>query len=180
MSIFRREMDGPSAPAPRVQERTEPPSATTTHIAQGTKVNGEVTGAKAVRLDGELHGKVIVDSSVVIGPAGELQGEIQARSVQLGGRVVGNIRGSERVELTPSAKMEGDISAPRVTIAEGAFFKGQVEMRGESRRESAPGAGAPPPRREERPEGGPPQRSAEASRPGGSSGSGGGPGKRRR
>ena len=48
-----------------------------------------------------------------------------------GGRVVGNVQGDEKVEILPTGRLEGDVSAPRVVLAEGAFFKGKVEMTGQ-------------------------------------------------
>jgi len=50
--------------------------------------------------------------------------------VRIGGRVTGNVHGREKVEILPSGRLEGDVAAPRVVLAEGAFFKGKVEMTG--------------------------------------------------
>ena len=49
--------------------------------------------------------------------------------VRIGGRVIGDVTASDRVEVSPSGSLEGNISAPRIVIAEGAFFKGIVDMR---------------------------------------------------
>jgi len=51
--------------------------------------------------------------------------------VRISGRVTGNVAATDRVEVAASGILEGDIAAPRIVIAEGAFFKGRVEMRGE-------------------------------------------------
>ncbi|MEM9294094.1 MAG: polymer-forming cytoskeletal protein, partial [Acidobacteriota bacterium] len=101
-----------------------------THIAAGSKVQGEITGDVSVHVDGEFHGLVRLDSSVVVGEKGLLKGDVDARSVQIKGEVEGNVRGSERVEVMATGSLKGDISAARVVIAEGAFFKGNVEMTG--------------------------------------------------
>ena len=52
--------------------------------------------------------------------------------MRIGGRVVGNVQGHEKVEILPSGRLEGDVAAPRVVLAEGAFFKGKVEMTGKA------------------------------------------------
>jgi cytoskeletal protein CcmA (bactofilin family) len=142
MSIFRRDTDeqrpapaGPSshaaqAPAPERRPQGQPAAAGTTHIAPGAKITGQVNGNSDLVVDGELEGQVRLESSVTIGAEGRVQGDIIARSVRIGGRVVGNVQGHEKVEILPSGRLEGDVAAPRVVLAEGAFFKGKVEMTG--------------------------------------------------
>lgn len=131
MSLFRRDDSGAApvsvsatgASAPRRESRNR-----VTHISAGTRVTGEISGSTEVLIDGEVDGEVRVDHTVVVGAEGRVRGEISARMVRVGGTVSGNLRGSERVEVLPTGSTEGDISAPRVVIAEGAFFKGTVEM----------------------------------------------------
>jgi cytoskeletal protein CcmA (bactofilin family) len=146
MSIFRRETDEPrpaaagpathGAPAASPPERRPQPTAGsaaagTTHIAPGAKITGQVNGTSDLVVDGELEGQVRLETSgVTIGPEGRVRGDIVARSVRIGGRVEGNVQGHEKVEILPSGRLEGDVAAPRVMLAEGAFFKGKVEMTG--------------------------------------------------
>lgn len=121
------------APAPAAPERRPQPvpvSTAPTHIAGGTKVTGQVSGSSDLIVDGELEGQVDIESSVTIGADGRVKGNVTARSVKIGGRVTGNVHGREKVEILPSGKLEGDVAAPRVVLAEGAFFKGKVEMTG--------------------------------------------------
>ena len=100
-----------------------------THIAPGTRVVGQLTGPTELLIEGEVEGEVRVDAAVMIGADGVVKGPILANVVRVGGRVEGNVQATERVEVAPSGTLEGDITAPRVIIAEGAFFKGRVEMR---------------------------------------------------
>jgi cytoskeletal protein CcmA (bactofilin family) len=95
-------------------------------------VTGQVGGTSDLVIDGELEGQVQLESHVTIGAEGRVRGDITARTVRIGGRVVGNVRGIEKVEILPSGRLEGDVSAPRVVLAEGAFFKGKVEMSGQA------------------------------------------------
>jgi cytoskeletal protein CcmA (bactofilin family) len=145
MSIFRRETDEPrpaaaashqptppaAAPERRPQQTAAATAAGTTHIAPGAKITGQVNGTSDLVIDGELEGQVRLESHVTIGPGGKVQGDIVAKSVRIGGRVVGNVQGHEKVEILPSGRLEGDVAAPRVVLAEGAFFKGKVEMTGQ-------------------------------------------------
>lgn len=143
MSIFRRDPEPqspaptPSQPAPAAPSRSAPPSkggtaptaaAGATHIASGTKVVGQISGNTELVIDGRVEGEIALESRVMVGASGHIKGEVQARSVQVGGRVNGNVRGLERVEVLSSGGLEGDVVSPRVVIAEGAFFKGKVEM----------------------------------------------------
>jgi cytoskeletal protein CcmA (bactofilin family) len=137
MSIFRRDSEPspPPAPAPAASPRSAPPvkpassqSHDRTQIASGSKVVGEVSGSAELLIDGQIEGKIDLDSRVVVGPQGKVRGEIRARSVQIGGQVQGNVQGLERVEVLSSGRLEGDMAAPQVHIADGAFFTGKVEM----------------------------------------------------
>lgn len=117
-----------SAPAP---SPSRPQQRRITHIAPGTRIRGEVTGPTELLVEGEIEGEIRVDAPVIVGGEGVVQGPITAQVVRIGGRVFGNVVASDRVEVAPSGTLEGDILSPRITIAEGAFFKGRVEMKGD-------------------------------------------------
>jgi cytoskeletal protein CcmA (bactofilin family) len=138
MSIFRREnAPMPSAsPGSTSEVSTHAQKRRLTHIAPGTRVRGEVSGPTELLIEGEIEGEVRVDSAVIIGTDGVVTGPISAPTVRVGGRVVGNVQASDRVEVAPSGSLEGDIIAPRVVIAEGAFFKGRVEMKPDNKDKS--------------------------------------------
>jgi cytoskeletal protein CcmA (bactofilin family) len=122
MSIFRRETAPPPPGPGGTSERL-------TRIAAGTRLQGAVTGATELLIEGEVAGEVRVEAMVTVGPEGVVTGPIVAPVVRIGGRVAGDVSASDCVEVSPSGSLEGDITAPRVVIAEGAFFKGKVAMR---------------------------------------------------
>lgn len=137
MSIFTRRDSEPTPPpsSPKPPTRSAPPSKPApdarhdhTQIAGGSKVVGEVSGSAELLIDGQVEGKIDLDSRVVVGSKGKVKGEIRARSVQIGGQVQGNVQGLERVEVLASGRLEGDMISPQVHIADGAFFTGKVEM----------------------------------------------------
>ena len=103
----------------------------TTIVAAGTKVKGEVTGSASLVVEGRVEGHVHLENEVAVGVDGLVKGEIKARSVRIGGRVEGNIQGVEMIEILANGSVQGDVRSPRVVIADGAFFKGKVEMGGE-------------------------------------------------
>ncbi|MCP3957727.1 MAG: polymer-forming cytoskeletal protein [bacterium] len=119
----------PSKPAPRPPAKQQKKAvAEATHIASGSKVVGEISGTADLVIDGVVEGEIDLESRVVVGSGGRVEGMILARSVEVGGQVLGNVQGLERVEVLATGSLEGDVMAPRVVIAEGAFFKGKVEM----------------------------------------------------
>ena len=91
---------------------------------------GKILGTADVVVDGELEGVIQVEADVNVEPDGRVKGDIEARSVRVAGVVAGNLKGLDRVEILGSGKLQGDVSAPRVILAEGAFFRGNVEMTG--------------------------------------------------
>ncbi len=138
---FARPSGGPPSPQPGPGPGPAPRERAATRIAEGTRIEGEITGSTELLVEGELTGTLRIEARAVVGSSGVVRGEIEARSVMVAGEVYGDVRGRERVEVGASGRIEGDISAPRVTIAEGAFFKGKVEM-GESGRGGARSGGA--------------------------------------
>lgn len=138
MAFFGQQPAKPAATPSSVSPPQTTSSRTSTLIAQGSKVSGKIAGSAEVVVEGELEGQLLLDGSAIIGTAGVVKGEISARTVRVAGKVVGNIRGLERVEVLASGSLEGDVAAPRVVIAEGAFFKGKVEMTGGKADEKPP------------------------------------------
>jgi cytoskeletal protein CcmA (bactofilin family) len=125
MGIFRRDETSEQRPAAAT---AGPVAAARTLIARGTRVEGLVGGGAEVEIEGEVRGEVRVDGVVAVGPDGVVEGPIAGRLVRVAGRVRGAVTASERVEVLGSGSLEGDVAAPRVTIVEGAYVKGKVEM----------------------------------------------------
>ncbi len=149
MSIFRRDSEPPAEskpparPAksePRQPAKAKSSASESTHIANGSKVVGRISGAADLVIDGVVDGEIDLESQVVVGSEGRVEGKILARSVEVGGRVMGNVQGFERVEVLATGSLEGDVMSPRVVIAEGAFFKGKVEMTDKIARPTSKGA----------------------------------------
>ncbi len=133
MALFNREDENPDVPS---APRTPSPAVTqkasgggrSTYIGPGVKIKGEILADAEMVVDGEVQGRMELQENLIIGPKGFVNGDIVARSVQVNGKVMGNVRGTDRFELAQSGRIEGDVVSPRVVIAEGAFFKGNVEM----------------------------------------------------
>lgn len=129
MSIFRREHAEAAPPAAGTKPAA---SGRATYIAPGSVVHGEITGATELLIDGTIEGEIRVEAAVVVGAEGVVAGPIEARTVRVGGRVIGDVRAADRVDVVATGSLEGNIAAPRIAVAEGAFFKGKVEMKSQS------------------------------------------------
>jgi cytoskeletal protein CcmA (bactofilin family) len=113
------------------------------HIGKSVLIKGELSGSEDLYLDGEVEGSVdLKQHSLTVGPHGRVRANIRAREVIVHGKVEGNIQGDEKVELKKSAVLVGDISTQRITIEDGAYFKGAIDIQkdgksqsGETRRE---------------------------------------------
>ena len=79
---------------------------------------------------GIIRGKLASDGPVTVEADGVVEADIGAQSVSIGGTVTGNITAAERVDLLSGSRLVGDVKAARLTIADGASFKGNVDMEG--------------------------------------------------
>lgn len=139
MSLFNRD----PTPSPRVTPAKAPEPSTAgergnklTHVARGSRIKGLISGSTEVFIEGEVEGEIQLDGRLVVGRQGKVLGNVKARAIEVAGHVAGNLHGLDRVELGASASLEGDVLAPRVLIAEGAFFQGRIEMKGDASRPS--------------------------------------------
>ena len=99
------------------------------NIGQSIIVKGELSGSEDLTIDGRVEGKIsLKDHDLVIGQHGRIDAEVLANRVTILGQVTGNVIASERVEIQPGGRLEGDITAPRIAIADGAHFRGKVDM----------------------------------------------------
>jgi cytoskeletal protein CcmA (bactofilin family) len=115
------------------------------NIGQSVQIKGELTGNEDLTIEGMVDGKILVkDHNLTIGTNGKITAEVHAKTVVVVGQVMGNITADDKVEIAPSGSVEGDIRAPRVAIADGARFKGSIDMERKAGAASKSGAGATP------------------------------------
>lgn len=110
------------------QAKPSRPREFTTHINDGTEIEGKITFSGTVLLNGRVRGEISSTDTLVVGERGVVNASIRAGVVEVSGEVVGNISATERIELHPNCRVYGDIEAPVVTIDEGALLEGQCRM----------------------------------------------------
>ena len=99
-----------------------------TMVGDGCVIEGSLAAPHDVRVEGTVRGKVETAGTLTVSPSGVVEADIQTTNVTVSGQVTGNIAASERVELKADGRMVGDIKSPRILIADGASFKGNVDM----------------------------------------------------
>lgn len=99
-----------------------------TVIAQGITIEGEVTTDDQVVVQGTLRGKLAAKDVVTIENGAVVEADVSGASVSVGGHVTGNVSANERVDLVAGGRLVGDVRAAKLTIADGASFKGNVDM----------------------------------------------------
>jgi cytoskeletal protein CcmA (bactofilin family) len=132
----------PVRPAVPATPAYEPPatrsSASTTSqaptdqatIGKSLVVKGEVTGSESLYIDGKVDGTInLPGNRVTVGRNGQVSANISAREVVVLGKVKGNINASDRVDIRSEGALTGDVIAQRISIEDGAFFKGGIDIR---------------------------------------------------
>jgi cytoskeletal protein CcmA (bactofilin family) len=128
----------PAPPAPVAPQATSPKPTSDVrpqierdkvNIGKSVVIKGELSGSEDLTIEGNVEGKIeLRDNILTIGPNGKIRAEVFAKSVVVLGEVVGNVTASEKVDIRDNGSVDGDITSPRVAIAEGAHFRGSVDM----------------------------------------------------
>ncbi len=124
--------DGPGAPIEpqtrTIEERTDRSRIpAVARVGRTIMFKGDMIGDEDLLIDGRVEGSVDVRShSVTVGPKGNAEADIMGRIVRVEGQVQGNLTAGEQIVLLSSASVEGDLVAPRVSLEDGAYFRGRV------------------------------------------------------
>jgi cytoskeletal protein CcmA (bactofilin family) len=99
------------------------------NIGKSVIIKGELNGSEDLTIEGLVEGKIELRQNVLtIGPNGKIKAQVFAKSVIILGEVTGNVTATEKVDIRDNGSVDGDITAPRVAIAEGAHFRGSIDM----------------------------------------------------
>ncbi len=130
MGLFGRDTQTQKPLTMQAQRDASPapvPGSTTT-IAEGTRISGEIKGSTDLRIEGEFKGSVTISGIVFVSGTGKVRASIHGATVTIAGRVDGDVFGDQIVELEPTAVVNGNLLAPKILIREGASLQGRVEM----------------------------------------------------
>ena len=99
------------------------------NIGKSVIIKGELSGSEDLTIEGHVDGKIELRQHVLtIGPNGKIKAQVFAKSVVVMGEVHGNITATDKINIRENGSVDGDITAPRVAIAEGAHFRGSIDM----------------------------------------------------
>jgi cytoskeletal protein CcmA (bactofilin family) len=139
----------PASPAPSFEpaaaNRAAAPAPEQATIGKGLVVKGEIGGSESLFIDGKVEGSInLPGNRVTVGRNGQVAASINAREIVVLGKVRGNVSASDRVDIRAEGALTGDVSAARISIEDGAFFKGGIDIRkAESAKPAAVPAAAP-------------------------------------
>jgi cytoskeletal protein CcmA (bactofilin family) len=122
----------PLTPVPSPQT-----SAEKTVIGENISIEGNIRGDEHLIIEGSMKGNIEMEKhNFAVGSKGRVEGEINAQSVRISGLMIGNIRTKGKVEITKEADFMGDIRAKSISVEDGAYFKGSIELEREPHRKA--------------------------------------------
>ena len=141
----------PASAAPAASEPRAQLGRDNVNIGKSVIIKGELSGSEDLTIEGHVEGRIdLKDNVLTIGPNGKIKAEVFAKAVVVLGEVTGNVTASEKVDIRDNGSVDGDIASPRVAIAEGAHFRGSVDMQRAGQKTAQPQppqpakAGTPP------------------------------------
>jgi cytoskeletal protein CcmA (bactofilin family) len=124
----------PTPPAPPSFEPTRTPVATQVGeqavIGKALVIKGDITGGESLLVEGKVEGSInLPGNRVTVGRNGQVAANVTAREIIVLGKIHGNVSASDRVDIRAEGSLTGDVSAARISIEDGAFFKGGIDIR---------------------------------------------------
>ena len=140
-ATLRRLLSHPSYRAPLPASVATPQEQAT--LGKSLVIKGEVTGSESLYIDGRVEGSInLPGNRVTVGRNGVVSANISAREIVILGKVRGNMTASDRFDIRSEGSLTGDIVAQRVSIEEGAFFKGGIDIRKPGQKVNGEGEGS--------------------------------------
>jgi cytoskeletal protein CcmA (bactofilin family) len=109
-----------------------------TVIGEHISIEGLIRGEEHLLIEGSMKGNIeLAKHNFVVGSRGRFEGEILAQNVGINGQMIGTVKTKGKVEIKKEADMSGDIKAKSISVEEGAYFKGSIELDREPHRKAA-------------------------------------------
>ena len=137
MALFSSKESATIQPRPAARPGEQQPVFNGTYFGPNVVVDGTISGSEPIIVEGTIKGRINVTNDLRIGTKGRVEATVHAKNVTVEGKLTGDVSADERVELVASATVDGNIKAPKIVVAEGARFRGAVDM-GSARPKDAP------------------------------------------
>ena len=125
MALFTNKEQPPARPQPR---DGAPAAPAFTFFGPNVTIDGKVSGNETVLIEGTVRGEINLAGELRIGTQARIEAKVHAKNITVEGKITGDITADDRVELIASATVDGNIKAPKIIVAEGARFRGSVDM----------------------------------------------------
>jgi len=99
-----------------------------TVIGSSIVIDGEISGEEPLTIFGTVKGRIATSTGVIVEADGTVEADVEAQTVTVSGKLTGNVTARDKLELKPESRMIGNAKAPRIVVADGATFKGNVDM----------------------------------------------------
>lgn len=107
---------------------TSAPQQSASTIGNSLKIQGEITGAEDLTIEGRVEGTVTLKQNrVTVGKSGRVSANINAKSMIIDGEVTGDLEAAEQILVRKSGLVKGNVRAPRIVLEDGARIKGSVD-----------------------------------------------------
>jgi cytoskeletal protein CcmA (bactofilin family) len=117
------------APTPDASRPSISAPRSCARVGSTLQIKGEINGSEDLQIDGIVQGPIFLDGhALTVGSTAQLNSDIHAGDVVVCGKAVGNVAARGRVEITKDGSIVGDISCARISIEDGAHFKGRIEI----------------------------------------------------
>jgi cytoskeletal protein CcmA (bactofilin family) len=137
-----RSFSGASAPDSALRPAVAGSEQST--IGKSLVITGEISGSESLLVEGKVEGSINQPGNrVTVGRNGKVNASVTAREVVLLGKVRGNVSAADRVDIRSEGGLTGDVAAARISIEDGAFFKGGIDIRKSETRPAAHGVAIP-------------------------------------
>lgn len=110
------------------KKKSETTTMINTIIGDNSRIEGQLIASESTRVDGTLRGKILSESTVIIGEHGVIYGDIDGSEILVAGTVYGNLHAQQRIQLTETGRVVGDLFTKTLVIDEGASFRGRCSM----------------------------------------------------
>lgn len=128
MALFGKDQP-PARPPMKIDSPAAPGgNFTGTYLGPDVVIDGTISGSEAIIIEGTVRGKINLGSDLQIGTRARVEATVHAKNVTIEGKLMGDVSADDRVELVMTASVDGNIKAPKIVVAEGAKFRGSVDM----------------------------------------------------
>ncbi len=119
--------EGATSPRPPITPARVPRAVAT--IGKAVQIKGQIYSEEDLRLDGQVEGTIeLPGNSLIIGTSGKVQATIKAREVDVLGTVHGDIVAGDKITIRKAANLVGDLKSATISIEDGAYFKGSIDI----------------------------------------------------